>query len=113
MIQMFSQIVLLTISDQNIACLVTNIVKNSDKEKQVYSGCGVVFDGADSWNFAWLNVVIFGVDNGSSSHSDNHKNNFLILGGGLTCGIDIQFTREKVINFVNSNTKCNLSLHYI
>ena len=55
----------------------------------MYSGCGVVFDGADSWNFAWLNVVIFGVDNGSSSHSDNHKNNFLILGGGLTCGIDI------------------------
>ena len=55
----------------------------------MYSGCGVVFDGAESWNCAWLNVVIFGGDNGSSSHSDNHKNNFLILGGGLTCGIDI------------------------
>ena len=27
-------------------------------------------------------VVIFAVDNSSSSHSDNHKNNILVLGEG-------------------------------
>ena len=32
------------------------------------------------------NVVIFGVDNSSSSHTDNQKNNFLVLDEGLTDG---------------------------
>ena len=26
------------------------------------------------------NVIIFGIDNSSSSHADNQKNNFLVLG---------------------------------
>ena len=44
-----------------------------------------------SWSFNndfARNVVIFGVDNGSSSHSDNRKNNFLILHEGQTYGIN-------------------------
>ena len=65
-------------------CLVgaTNIVKKSYKEKWVYSGYGIIFDRAGSWNFGpwrlcskccnfwcwWL-----------SSHTDNCKNNFLVL----------------------------------
>ena len=60
----------------------TNKVKNSDKEKYVYSGYGITFDSASSWKFDndfARNVKIFGVDNTSSFHSDNHKNNFLIL----------------------------------
>ena len=39
----------------------TNIVKNSDKEKWLYRGYGVTFDGAGSWNFGndcAKNVVI-------------------------------------------------------
>ena len=28
-----------------------NIVKNSNKEKYVYSGYGIVFDGEGSWSF--------------------------------------------------------------
>ena len=46
-------------------CLFTeiNIVKNSDKEKYVYSGYGITF-------------VIFGVDNSSLSYSDNCKKTF-------------------------------------
>ena len=65
----------------------TNIVKNSDKEKYVYSGYGITVDTAGSWSFDndfARNVIIFGVDNSSSSHSDNCKNNFLILGEGPT-----------------------------
>ena len=63
----------------------TNVVKNSGKEKYVYSGFGITFDRAGSWSFgndSARNVMIFGVDNSSSSHSDNRKNNFLILGEG-------------------------------
>ena len=55
-------------------------VRNS---KVTYNGRGIPFDGADSWNFIndfARNVVIFGVDNSSSSHIDNSKNNFLALG---------------------------------
>ena len=57
----------------------TNRVKNDDKEKYVNSGYGIAFNGKCSWsfndNFA-RNVSIFGVDNSSSSHTDNLKNVF-------------------------------------
>ena len=33
-------------------------------------------------------MVIFGVDNTSASHTDNRKNVFLVLGEGLTDGIN-------------------------
>ena len=45
---------------------VTNIVKNSNEEKYVYSGHGVTFDSEGSWSFdnAFArNVITFGVDN--------------------------------------------------
>ena len=63
----------------------TNIVRNSDKEKYVYHGYGATFDCAGSWSFDndfARNDITFGVDISSSSHSDNRKNNFLILGEG-------------------------------
>ena len=56
----------------------TNMVKNSDKEKYVYSGCGITFASAASWSFDndfARNVIIFDVNNSSSFHSDNCKNN--------------------------------------
>ena len=40
------------------------------------SGYGVVLDGAGSWNFGndfAKNLVIFGVDNSSSTYTDNCK----------------------------------------
>ena len=43
----------------------------------------IAFDGACSWSFCndfARHVVIFGVDNNSSSHTDNHKNNFVVVG---------------------------------
>ena len=53
---------------------VTNIVKNNDKEKYAYSGYGVEFHGKGSWSFFddfAKTVIRFGVDNSSSSHTDN------------------------------------------
>ena len=56
----------------------TNIVKNSDKEKYVYSSYRIEFDGKGEWSFGKnyaKNVIIFGIDNSPSSHIDNLKNN--------------------------------------
>ena len=37
------------------------------------------------WSF---NVITFGVDNTSSSHTDNRKNNFFVLSEGDTFSIN-------------------------
>ena len=48
------------------------------------------------------NIVIFGIDNTSSSHTDNQKNKFLVIGGGTTKSLDYSIsTVEKEINFSN------------
>ena len=63
----------------------TNLVKNADKNKYLYSGFGIELDGAyfrDFGNDFVRNVKVFRVDNSSSSHSDNFKNNFLVIGEG-------------------------------
>ena len=96
----------------------TSIVKLSDKERYVYSRQGKKFDSAGSWSFdndIARNVVIFGVDNSSSSHTDNRKNNFLILDECPTFQINGKFgSPEKMfsINFSKANTKFCLRLHY-
>ena len=73
----------------------TSVVKNSDKEKYVYSGYRTTFANAGcSWSFdndIARNVIIFGVHNSSSSHADNHKNNFLVLSEGISSGINGRF----------------------
>ena len=48
-------------------------------------------NGEGSWNFYndfVRNVLIFGVDNDWSFHTDNWKDKFLVLGEGLTGAID-------------------------
>ena len=53
----------------------------------MYSGYGIAFDWKGSWSFNddfARNSIVFGVDNSSSSHTDNLKNNFLILSEGDT-----------------------------
>ena len=47
----------------------------------MYSDYGITFDGLGSWRFGndfAGNVIIFGVDNNSSSNTDNCKDNFLM-----------------------------------
>ena len=74
----------------------------------MYSSYGTAFDGADLWSFGndiLKNVVIFGADNSSSSHSDNDKNNFLELGEGSTDDINgsVGAIEEKfTINFTKA-----------
>ena len=48
-----------------------NAVKDSDKEKCVYSGYLITFGSGGSWSFDndfARNGIVFGVDNSSSSH---------------------------------------------
>ena len=50
---------------------------------------------------SFRNVIIFGANNGSSSHSDNRKNNFLILGeslGSISIGFSAIESREVSLN---------------
>ena len=57
----------------------TSIVKNSDEKKWVCSGYGIAFDGKGEFIFGndyARNVIIFGVDNSSSSHAENLNNSF-------------------------------------
>ena len=67
----------------------SKLARNTIKSKFSYSGGGIAFDKASSWSFDndfVRNIIIFGIDNTSSSHSENRKNNFLVLGEGPTDG---------------------------
>ena len=87
----------------------------------VYSGYKIIFDGKGGWGFGIhyaRNIIIFGDDNSSSSHT-NHTGcllyNFLILGERDTFGINGSFgTPEKTfgINFSKTNTTFCLRLQY-
>ena len=60
----------------------------------MHSGYGIAADGKGEWSFGndfARNVIILGVDNSSSSHTYNLKNNFLILGEEDTFGINGRF----------------------
>ena len=61
-----------------------------------------------------IKVVIFGVDNSSSSHANNWKNNFLVVGEGFTQGINDStgVAEENSIKSSKANTKFSLSLHH-
>ena len=60
----------------------------------MHSGYGIASDGKGEWSFGndfARNVIILGVDNSSSSHTYNLKNDFLILVEGDTFGINGRF----------------------
>ena len=82
----------------------------------VYSRFGITFDRVGSWSFDndfARHGIIFGVDNSSSSNSDNRKNNFLLLGEGPTYGINGSFesSEKKIsINFSKENTNFEFAL---
>ena len=115
------KIVLINFTLKNCLFVATNIRKDSDKSKYEYSGYGKAFDGKGEWNFgngSARNVKIFGVDNNSSCHTDNCKNDFLVLvlGEGNTFGINgsVGVPKKKFfsINFGKTKTSFFLSLHY-
>ena len=55
------------------------LTRNADKSKFNYNGPGIAFDAKGVWSYGndfARNAVILGVDNTSSSHTDNKKVTF-------------------------------------
>ena len=90
------------------------LVRNTLKNKLTYKGLGIAFDGEGSCSFGngfASNVVIFGIDNSSSFHTDNWKNRFLVLGEGPPQSInDSTGASEK--KMLLAPVEFCLSLHY-
>ena len=95
-----------------------SLSKNGNIDKYKYSGYGIGFDRHGSFSFPGTglgrNVIIFGVDMGSSTKIDNRKKDILILGKGPMQGLEHTLSAEKMysINFTERNKKFSLSLHY-
>ena len=93
------------------------LVKNAVKSKVIYDGRPITFDGESSYSFGNdfdRNVVIFVVDNSSSSHTKNRKNNFLVFGEGPADVINdsTDAAKKKVrINLSKANKNFCISLH--
>ena len=74
-----------------------------------------MFDGKGSLSFGnefAKNVIMLGVDNSSSSHAENLRNYFLILGEGDTFGVNRSFSAPEKnidINFSKAKTKFYLN----
>ena len=89
----------------------TSLEISSNKEKEVYSGYGIAFDGKGQWSFGndYARNVIFGVDNSSWCDADNLRNNLLVFVERDT--FDAPGKIFSII-FSKTNTKFCLSLHY-
>ena len=74
------------------------LTKNADIEKYGYSGYGIGFDRRSAFSFPGggfgQNLLIFGVDMSSSAHIDNKKKYILVIGKGLTQGLEHTLTAE-------------------
>ena len=95
------------------------IIENDDPDKCSYSGYGVAFTSRSDFSLLdgsmGKSIIIFGVDMSSSVHIDNKKKDILILGTGPTQGLDdtmLTAEAQYSINFLRSNRKFCLSLHY-
>ena len=93
------------------------ITKNANIDKHGYSGYGIGFDRGSIFSFPGTgcgqSVLIFRVDMSFSSHINNKKKDILILGKGLTQGLENTLTAEEMysINFTVTKNKFCLSFH--
>ena len=76
------------------------LIKNTNINQYEYSGYGIGLDRRSSFSFPRgginQNVLIFGVGMRSSVHIDNKKKYILVLGKGLTQGLEHILTAEKM-----------------
>ena len=68
------------------------LTKNSNIDKNQYSGYGIRFDSKGTFSHPTgsfgQNAIIFGADMSSSTHVTNRANNILVLGKGFIQGIN-------------------------
>ena len=97
---------------------VFSLTKNSDIDRYKFSGYGSGFDRYGSFSFPGIglgrNIIVFRVDMSLSKKIDNRKEDILILGKGLTQGLEHKLSAEKMysINFTERTQKFCLRLHY-
>ena len=111
---------------QNALFGAIRITKNADYSKDNYTGYGLCFEEGgefshtvrqgnfDRTTYA-TNVIIFGVDMGSSIHATNRANNIYVMRKEFIQGInDTTIYAEKLFhnNFTELGEKFVLSLHY-
>ena len=81
-----------------------SLTKNADINKYKYSGYGIGFDRHGSFSSPGIglsrNVIIFGVNMGSSKKIDNKKKDILILGKGPAQGLEHALSAEKYIRLI-------------
>ena len=94
------------------------LTKNTDPDKYSYSGYGIGFDTQIEYSLpdgsVGKNVIIFRADMSSSVHIDNKGKDILILGKGITQGLNHKWAAEALysINFTRPGIKSFLSLYY-
>ena len=72
----------MTVKDKIVFFGTVILTRNTIKDKFIYNGREIAFDGAGLWSFGIVfarNIMVFGVDNISSSHTDNRENMFLSI----------------------------------
>ena len=89
------------------------MVRHTIKSKITYNCWRIAFDrdGSQSFDNDFARSVIFGVDNTSSSYTDNWKDRFLVLWEGPTdCINDCTHAAEKIfsISFIKANGRFTL-----
>ena len=95
------------------------LTKKADIDKYKYSGYGIRFDSRGKFSHTsgefGDNVILFGADMSSSVNANNKTKNILVLGEGITQGLDntiIYAEKMHSINYSKTNTKFCLSFHY-
>ena len=108
-----------TFTVQNALFGVMQVIKNADTRKYKYKGYGICFDEGGIFSKGNINngknVLMFGVDESSLTHSNNKANNIYLMGDLFVQGInDTTLYVEKIYsqNFTQPNKKFVLSLHY-
>ena len=98
------------------AVKITKIINTSHYK---YEGYGICFDSESSFSFGnridAKNVIIFGVNTTSRSHSTNKTQNIYVLGKDFVPGINNTTIYAENIyktNFTEQSKKIVLSLHY-
>ena len=95
------------------------LTKNTDIDKNKYSGCSIRSDSRGTFLFLSgkfaQNIITFGVDMSSSAQLITRKKDISFLGAAPTQGLDdrtLIAEKKYSINFIESERKLSLSLHY-
>ena len=104
-----------------VSCLFggVKLTKNADPDNYVYSGYGIEFDTKIEYSLPDDSegkiFITFGADISALLHVDNKGKDILIIGKGITQGLNNTTLVAETLystNFTRSGIKFSLSLHY-